>query len=104
MDYVLKIIPTGKFGSRGERYEISFEGEIIAAGTSPEFAACRILQDRGLKGTVWFCRNPPYDCSMKMSIDWGARHTVSETDRGIRFAKWAPNPLFWKGEELNEAV
>jgi len=91
--------PTERMGRKGQILEIVFNGEVIASGVSPEFAACRELKDRGCTGMVYFRRegdgHPLWD--MRMSIEWGASHTVSETDRqGVRFSKWTPHPMAGK--------
>jgi len=56
MTYDLTIIPTGKFGPRGEKYDVEFAGEVIASGASPEFTACRVLGERGFTGMARFWR------------------------------------------------
>jgi hypothetical protein len=95
MSTPLMITPLSRYGTKGQVYEITLDGEVLASGPSPEFAACRVLKDRGYSGTVEFWRagRPTYD--MRMSVEWGAKRTITETARtGPRFAKWAPNPLF----------
>jgi len=98
----LKIRPTGKFGNRGERYEVLLGDEVIAAGASPEFAACRVLKSRGVTGKAAFWRDRGDSAMMAFTvgIDWGSARSVTETSKvGPRFAKWAPNPLFGKAED-----
>lgn len=95
METNLQIRATGKMVSRGECYEILLGDEVIASGTSPECAACRVLKNRGITGTALFWRVGKAHADLRMGIDWGAAHYVSETAKtGIRFAKWEPNPLF----------
>jgi hypothetical protein len=105
MEHHLTIRPTGKIG-KGIQYEVAFNGEVIAAGVSPEFAACRALADRGLTGTACFWREGKPNYDFRINIAWGVGRCVMENAKmGPRFAKWAPNPLFAKGgEELEEAA
>jgi hypothetical protein len=107
METNLTIRSAGKFGNRGERLEVLLGNEIIAAGTSPEFAACRVLKDRGATGKAIFWRAGKAHADFTIGIEWGAGRCVVENAKtGPRFAKWAPNPLFGKseGEELEEAA
>ena len=106
MAYLLKIIPTGKFGPRGEKYDIEFCGELIASGHAPECAACRELQKQGFTGMAYFTRGgAPYGWDFKMKIERAAGLTVSEgLHNGPRFTKWAPNPFFAKSEGLEEGA
>lgn len=96
----LTIVPTGKFGARGERYEVFLKEELISAGWAPEFPACRALKERGMTGFVRFWRRGKPKWDLRMGIDWGAARCVVESARaGQRFAKWAPDPRFAKDEE-----
>lgn len=104
MDVKVTLKTTGRRSNKGEIYEVEFNGEVIAAGISPEFAACRELKARGLTGTAYFHRPGKLTHDMRMGIEWGAGRTVSETDRGLRFAKWVPNPMFAKADDLEEAA
>ncbi len=105
--YPLEIRPTGKFGPKGERYEVYAGDEMIAKGHSPEFAACRVLKERGLTGAVKFSRagKSPH---LTMGIEWGATHTVTESAKlGLRFSKWVPNDRFSSednGDEASELI
>lgn len=90
----LNLIPTEKFGTRGQIYEIHFNGEVIASGTSPEFNACRVLKDRGFTGKAEFYRPGKPSWDLRIGIEWGAGKTVSETDKtGVRIVKWSPHPM-----------
>jgi hypothetical protein len=105
METDLEIRPTGKFGNKGERYDVLLSDEVIASGSSPECAACRVLMDRGITGNARFWWPGKAHWSLRMGINWGAAHYVSETARsGPRFAKWAPNQLYISAEaELEDA-
>jgi hypothetical protein len=106
MNIRLELRATEKMGRKGRIYEVAFNGEAIASGVSPEFAACRVLKDRGFTGTAYFHRPGKATHDMRMGIEWGASHTVTEPDRGtVRFVKWAPNPMFaGKDEDIDEAA
>jgi hypothetical protein len=85
---------TGRMGRKGSIVEVIFNGEVIASGVSPEFPACRELKDRGYNGMVYFRREGRETWDLRMPLEWGATHTVSETDRqGLRFSKWQPHPM-----------
>jgi hypothetical protein len=43
-------------GTLGYRYDAIFEGEVIATSLDPEFAAARVLRDRGYTGALQFFR------------------------------------------------
>lgn len=104
MEHTLTIQATGKYGTKGERYEVFHGAEQIAVGTSPEFAACRLLKDRGFTGFVRFAR-PGKPHHLRMGIEWGATHCVLEGQKqGVRFAKWEPNPLFAGNNPEDEAL
>lgn len=91
MDHDLTLRPTGRIGSRGEQYEVLFEGAIIAASASPEFQACRALQDRGLTGHARFWRAGKKHWDFRIDIAKGATRTVVEGVKGgPRFGKWSP--------------
>lgn len=97
MEHTLQIRPTGRMGTKGAIVEVLFNGEVIASGVSPEFAACRELKSRGITGHALFFREGKDAHDYRMSIEWGATHTVSETDRQrLRFSKWVPHPMAWK--------
>lgn len=104
----LTIRATGKFGNRGQRYEVLLGDEIIAAGTSPEFTAVRVLKDRGIEGKAIFWRAGKPHADFTIGIEWGAGRCVLENAKiGLRFAKWAPNPMMFgktDGNELEEAA
>jgi len=105
MEHTLKIRPTGRMGTKGAIIEIVFDGEVIASGVSPEFAACRELKARGITGHALFWREGKPDYDYRMPIEWGATHTVSETDRqGLRFSKWVPHPMAGKRDGFEEAA
>ncbi len=96
----LEIRSTSKFGNRGQRYEVLLADEIIAAGASPEFSACRVLKDRGIEGKAVFWRTGKSHADFSIGIEWGSSRCVAENSKiGPRFAKWAPNPLFGKSED-----
>lgn len=91
MDHNLIIRPTGKFGSRGERYEVLLGDEVIVTGNAPEFSACRALQNRGLSGTVNFWREGKKHWDFRIQIAKGAERTVMENAKnGPRVVKWSP--------------
>lgn len=91
MEYDLELRPTGRFRSKGEQYEAIFADEILATGTSPEYSACRALQDRGLSGSARFWRKGAKAWAIKMDIAAGAKRTVVENAKiGPREGKWVP--------------
>jgi hypothetical protein len=95
MDHDLQIRATGKYGPRGERYEVLLGEEVIAFGSSPEFAACRVLQERGFTGFARLWREGKSNWDLRLSIKTGAGLTVVENAKiGPRLGKWAPNPMF----------
>jgi hypothetical protein len=90
MEHILYIKPTGRFGNKGERYDIEYKGEIISSGHAPEFDAVRKLKEINLTGTAVFCRGDM--ACLKVPLDWGAKQTVIESFRtGPRIGKWYPN-------------
>jgi len=101
-DLILK--PTGKFGSKGEKYEVYLGEELLAANISPEFAACRVLKSRGYTGFARFRREGKKHYESRMRIDWAATHCVAENSRsGPRFSKWEPNPMFANSDGIEAA-
>ena len=91
---------TERMGKKGRIIEAVFNGEVIASSTSPHFPACRELKDRGFDGMVYFRREGKPFWDLRMTVEWGATHTVSETNRqGLRFDKWVPHPMAGKLEE-----
>jgi hypothetical protein len=96
-DLILRL--TGKRGTKGDIYEVLFDGEVIATGSSPECAACRVLKDRGLTGDARFWRDGRKTYDLLLPIGWAATKYVAEDKIGVRFAKWSPF-TFGKGEEL----
>lgn len=97
MDISVTLHDTGRRGTKGTIYETRLGDVVLASGVSPECATCRALQAIGLDGVVQFNR-PGKPVHMFMPVAWGAAHIVSETDRGLRFTKWTPNP-FSKDDE-----
>jgi len=88
--HTLILRPTGKYRSKGEIYEVLFEGELIASGTAPECAACRELKSRGLEGDALFWREGKRNYDLRMSIAWASERYVAEDKVGLRFSKWSP--------------
>lgn len=89
MDYDLILTPTGRFRSKGEQYEVHFNGELLATGVSPEYSACRALQDRGLGGSARFWRKGAKTWAIKLDIASGAKRTIVENSKvGPREGKW----------------
>lgn len=99
MIYDLTIVPIGKFGLRGEKYDITFDGEILSSGYSPEFAACRELAARGFSGMARFWRAGKLNWDLTIPV--GSKKTVTETAKiGPRLGKYVP---FEKPEAWGEA-
>lgn len=93
METHLTLHPTGRFGVRGEIYQVLLDGEVIASGVSPEFNACREMQKRGLTGFACFWRAGAEKTTwdIRMKIDTGATKTVMENVKaGPRVVKWNP--------------
>lgn len=101
--HTLILRPTGKYRSKGEIYEVLFQGEVIASGTAPECPACRVLKSRGLEGDAFFWREGKRNYDLRMPIEWASGKYVSEDKTGIRFAKWSPF-TFGKDEDSEEAA
>lgn len=95
--------PTGKRRSKGEIYDVIFNGEVIASGAAPECGACRVLQSRGLTGDALFWREGKRNYDLKLPIAWAAGKYVAEDKIGLRFAKWSPFK-FGNEEEIEEAA
>jgi hypothetical protein len=107
MDHKLVLRPTGKMKRKGEVYEVLLGDEIIASGTSPECAACRVLKSRGHSGKAAFWREGKHTWDIRMDIEWAAgRYVAEEAKQGIRFAKWEPHPMARKpdDEDMDEAA
>jgi hypothetical protein len=101
------IRPTGKFGPKGERYEVIFNGEVILTSPMPEFAACRVLNERGITGMARFWREGKSVWHLQVDIAAGAGRTVTENAKGgPRITKWAPSDWFKKpeDEDMDEAA
>lgn len=100
MDHDLQLRATGKFGPRGERYEIWRDKELIASGYSPEFAACREMQARGYDGFIRLWREGKSHWDLRINIAKGAgRIVVENVKTGPRLVKWVPNDRFDKKAE-----
>lgn len=78
-----------RYSQRGPLYAAWFEGKIIiTASVQPFLDACRILQARGLKGTLeMWDRERPYP-RLRYPIDQGAKLTVQEGEARPAFGKW----------------
>jgi hypothetical protein len=86
------IEPTHRKAGR-QFYTASLNGEVIVAQSwSPEFAACRTMQKRGLTGRVeFFWAGVPYPGLIIRDLAKGARLCVIEEDRrGPTLKKWQP--------------
>jgi hypothetical protein len=81
-DFTLELVATPHHTIRGQRYDVYLNGSLLLQSQNPEFDACRALQKLGYSGSVAFRRPNRDQIDMKMTIDWGAKHTVSEQDRG----------------------
>jgi hypothetical protein len=89
------IEPTHRKAGR-QFYRASLNGEIIVAQSwSPEFAACRTMQKRGLTGRVeFFWAGVPYPGLIVRDLAKGARLRVIEDDRrGPALKEWRPPML-----------
>jgi hypothetical protein len=88
----LLIIPTGRYTSRGEVYEVKLGDELLARGVSPEFDAVRILLGRGHTcGFAYFWRQGKENWDFRIPLPSGAKWRVLENSRtGPRFVKWEP--------------
>lgn len=76
-------------------------GEVILERSrDPEHDACRELLARGIVGTVETYTGDRAFPSFRMSIETGARLTVTDSDkRGLRIGKWQPSPFATVDEE-----
>ncbi len=98
MDHHITLIPTGKFGTKGERYEawLSTDGDgkrIVYSGSEPVFNTCRALVERNFSGFVKFWRPEKKTWDMRVALAIGATRAVSEGEKhGPRIGKWAPHP------------
>lgn len=101
MDIDVELRPTGHYTSKGEKYEVWMDGEILAAGTSPEFQVCRILKDRGMAGNVRFWRQGRSTHDLLIPIERGSGMSVTEGQKGMGFVKWHP---FVRPEQLEDAA
>ncbi len=100
-DLILR--PTGKFGNKGERYEVFLGDEIIAQGWSPEHAACRVLLARGIEGIARFSRPGKKHHDFTMNIAKASTRNVLENAKlGPRTVKWEPNDRFANKDEDGE--
>lgn len=88
VDLVLR--PTGRRGSRGEIYEALLGSHVIASGTSPECASCRVLKELGFAGYAQFWREGRRRWDIRMPIEWGATKQVIEGNGRPRFSDWSP--------------
>ena len=92
--------------SRGAMYSATYQGEVICTGRDPEFAACRELAKRGIRGklvTRW--KGSPHT-AMTMGIAWGATKRTEESSKSIpRTVAWTPYEGADGGaEDLQNAV
>jgi hypothetical protein len=85
------IVPTNKFGTKGETYEIYFGEELLTSGWSPEYDACRLLLARGITGKLRFWRRGKKHFDLQIDIERGAQLAVLENARrGPVVVKWKP--------------
>jgi hypothetical protein len=92
LDHVALLEPTGRAGSRGSFYHVTFHGEeIVASSPVASLDACRVLKVRGISGMIGFF-HPDQPGYLVMSVDWGANHTIDESSGSPRFKKWRPMP------------
>jgi hypothetical protein len=78
--------------SRGYRYDVTFEGEVIVTGSlDPEFAAARVLRDRGYTGRLQFFRmgNPEPALVMK-DLVCAAGYSATLNARFVKFQAFDP--------------
>jgi hypothetical protein len=88
---VIKVIiePTGKPGSRGQRYQVTYEGEVIAASIAAEYDACRALLARGITGRMLTLDRSGAP-RMSFDIEKGATLTISEGNGRLTVQRWYP--------------
>jgi hypothetical protein len=94
------IEPTHRKAGR-QFYKASLNGEVIVAQSwSPEFAACRTMQKRGLTGRIeFFWPGVPYPGLIVRDLAKGARLRVIEEDRrGPAPKEWRP-PKMCRSQE-----
>jgi len=75
-------------GPRGYKYDVIFEGEILVTSIDPEFAAARVLRDRGYTGALQFFRPGKPGAALTMR-DLVRAANFRATPDG-RFAKYVP--------------
>ena len=78
-------------GRSGQLFAGSVAGEdVVTSTTTPLFNACRVLQAKGVTGPIEMWGGEPYP-RMQTTIEAGAKRTVDDGKRGIRFARWFPD-------------
>lgn len=74
-----------------ETWSAKYNGSEVARGRAAEYEACRALKDMGLSGIVEFWHTGSDFPSMRMDVEYGSRHTITETPiSGPRVVKWEP--------------
>jgi hypothetical protein len=77
-------------------YDITFQGEkVVENSIDAECELARVLQARGLKGTVQIIDAETKRHRMSILIEKAALLTVRDSDKRIKFSKWKP----WNGPE-----
>jgi hypothetical protein len=89
-------IAVHRIGQRGTYYRVEYRGRtLIESSREPLFNACRALVAMGIKGRLEVWGGESYPRMIVHDIERGARRTVIENDdRGPRFARYQPNPLW----------
>ena len=78
--------------SRGYRYDVTFEGEVIVTGSlDPEFAAARVLRDRGYTGRLQFFRHGIHVPTLIMwDLVRSASYSATLNARFVKFQAFNP--------------
>jgi hypothetical protein len=78
-------------GPRGYRYDVLVGGEVVCTSRDPQFAACRVLAERGVTGSIRFWREGKTTWDSMLDIERGAGMRTIDSDRGgLSFGKYTP--------------
>lgn len=90
-DLILTPLPL-KLGQSRQYWKVEYEGEVlIPSSTDPEFAACRILKERGKTGKVRTRHRLSPHYAMVIPIEFGAQKATMEGSRAtVRIGNYAP--------------
>jgi hypothetical protein len=91
------------YRSTGARYRVTYLGEtLVESVRDPEFAACRALLAKGVRGTLVTFTPGSSVHRMKVDIEKGAKSmTIDNANDGPRFGRYRPHPGGGKADDAD---